>query len=91
MLMLSDEARKKYAEFNSAIAKEMAAGEKDTPLLDLMNVIHDKYKAVQAYPNLGVLVDEKEGTRKITLAEGWSMLYVPMQNCVRVVDFVKEK
>lgn len=90
MLILSEEARKKYAEFTALAAKEIASGEKDSKLLDLMNLIHDKYKVVQTYPNLGTLADEKEGIRKVPLSGGWNMLYIPLPNCIQVVDFVNE-
>jgi len=91
MIILTEEAKKKYAEFNSMTAKEVSEGAKDTHLLDLMNIIHDKYKVVQLYPNLGTPVPGKEGLRKVPLMFGWYMLYVPMPNYIQVIDFVKEE
>ena len=90
MILLSEEAKKRYTEFNSMTAKEVSEGAKDTPLLDLMNMIHDKYKVVQLYPNLGTPVPGKEGLRRVPLMFNWYMLYVPMPNYIQVVDFVKD-
>lgn len=91
MIILSEDAKKKYAEMNSMAAKEIAGGAKDTVLLDLMNIIHDKYKVVQLYPNLGKDVSGKEGLRKLPLMAGWYMLYMPTPNYIHVIDFVKEE
>ena len=92
MILLSEEAKKKYDDFNSMTAKEVFDGAKDTPLLDLMNMIHDKYKVVQLYPNLGTPVaGDVEGLRKVPLMFSWYMLYVPMPNYIQVIDFVKEE
>ncbi|MBI2075721.1 MAG: hypothetical protein HYT72_00545 [Candidatus Aenigmarchaeota archaeon] len=90
MIILSEEAKKKYAEMNSMAAKEIANGAKDTVLLDVMNALHDKYKVVQLYPNLGKPVSGKEELRKLPLMAGWFMLYIPMPNYIHVIDFVKE-
>jgi len=91
MIILSDLAKKKYAEMNSAAAKEIAGGAKDTILLDLMNLIHDKYKVVQLYPNLGKpLPGNTGGVRTLPLMAGWQMLYIPMPNYIQVVDFLRE-
>lgn len=90
MIILAEEAKKKYADMNSMAAKEIAGGAKDTVLLDLMNLIHDKYKVVQLYPNLGKPVLGQEGVRKLPLMDGWEMLYIPMPNYIHVIDFVKE-
>ncbi len=81
MITLSEEARKKYAEFTSAASK-------DSSLIVLLNIIHDKYKIVQLYPNVGTPVSEDE--RKIELTAGWSMLYIQEDNGIRVVDFVND-
>lgn len=90
MIILAEEAKKKYAEFNSMTAKEVAGGAKDTPLLDLLNMIHDKYKVVQLYPNLGTPVPGAPGLRRVPLMFNWYMLYVPMPNYIRVINFIKE-
>ena len=91
MIILSEDAKKKYAEFNSMTAKEVSGGAKDTPLLDLMNMIHDKYKVVQLYPNLGTPVPGQVGLRRVPLMFNWYMLYVPMPNYIHVINFVKEE
>lgn len=92
MIILSADAKKTYAEFHAMTAKEIASGAKDTILLDLMNAIHDKYKVVQLYPNLGKDVTNSiQGLRKVPLMAGWAMLYVPMPNYIHVINFVKEE
>ncbi len=89
MLVLSENARKRYAELTSMAAKDVASG--NDRILDLLNLIHDKYKVAQTYPNLGTPVPEKDGVRKILLRDGWAMLYTSEPNRIMVVDFVKEQ
>lgn len=92
MLKLSDEARRKYAELNKLYADEVAKGIRNSFYPDLLNLIHDKYKAIQRYPNIGKEVPHAsiKGLRSIPLKHGWSMLYIS-EDYITVIDFVKEE
>jgi len=87
MLTLTPKANNKYYEINKQLAKDIANGKKDSRLLDLLNTIHDKYKAVQLYPKTGKEI--KKGVRVVDLIDGWAMMYSPEENMIKILDFIK--
>ena len=98
MLTLTKEASDKYVELNNLFRSDIAKGITNSKYAMILAVIHDKYRAIQNYPNVGSIVSKYsfEGReydlKSVPLTEGWKMLYIDLGDySIKVVDFVNNE